>query len=191
VERISEHFRLPALERILQTFPFAIHAFHSDNGSESINHTVATLWGKLLIEQTQSRARQTNDNALAESKNGATVRKHLGHSHIPGRFAQKVNAFTCGILSNYLNYHRPCFFPTEYTDDKGRIRKKYRHQYLRMPHEKLKFLPNAQSFLRPGITFEQLDAIALECSGNEAALRRNQARETLFQRINNAQQAAA
>jgi len=191
VERISEHVLLPVLKQLLITLPFAIKAFHSDNGSEYINHTVAKLLEKLLIEQTKSRSRKTNDNALAESKNGSTVRKHLGYSHIPRRFAQDVNAFASGILSTYLNYHRPCFFPTEYTDDKGRIRKKYRYQNMRTPYEKLKSLPKAQRFLKHGVTFEQLDAIASECSDNEAAFRLNQARATLFQLINKSQQNAA
>lgn len=34
VERISEHFLLPVLKQLLATFPFAIKAFHSDNGSD-------------------------------------------------------------------------------------------------------------------------------------------------------------
>ena len=34
---------------------------------------------KLRIEQTKSRARQSNDNALAESKNASVVRKHMGY----------------------------------------------------------------------------------------------------------------
>lgn len=191
VERISERFLLPVLEQLLDAFPFAIQAFHSDNGSEYINHRVAKLLEKLRIEQTKSRSRQTNDNALVESKNGSTVRKHLGYSHIPGRFAKDVNAFASGILTPYLNYHRPCFFPTEYTDDKGRVRKKYRYQDMMTPYEKLKSLPNAQDYLKPGITFEPLDATAGEYSDNEAARRLNQARATLFQHINKSQQAVA
>ena len=191
VERISEHFLVPVLKQLIEDFPFVIKGFHSDNGSEYSNKTVAKLLGKLLIEQTKSRARQTNDNALIESKNGSTVRKHLGYSHIPSRFAKAVNAFAQGLLSLYLNYHRPCFFPTEYTDPKGRIRKKYRYQDMMTPYEKLKSLANAEAFLKPGITFEQLDAIAQECSDNEAALRLNQARAKLFHLINKAQQSAA
>jgi len=189
VERVSEPFLLPVLAQLLLTFPFAIKAFHSDNGSEYINRRVAELLEKLRIEQTQSRSRQTNDNALIESKNGSTVRKLLGYSHIPRRFANDVNAFTSGILTPYLNYHRPCFFPTEYTDDKGRLRKKYRYQDMMTPYEKLKSLPNAQHSLKPGVSFEQLDAITKECNDNEAAQRLNQARATLFQLINKSQQA--
>lgn len=41
VPQISEAFLLPALEQILQQFPFEIRGFHSDNGSEYINRSVA------------------------------------------------------------------------------------------------------------------------------------------------------
>ena len=39
-ERIREAFLIPVLETLLQSFPFAILGFHSDNGSEFINHQV-------------------------------------------------------------------------------------------------------------------------------------------------------
>jgi hypothetical protein len=57
---------------------------------------VTNLLEKLLIEQTKSRFRQTNDNALGENKNASTVRKPLGYSHIPQHLADVVNAFTAG-----------------------------------------------------------------------------------------------
>lgn len=186
-ERISEHFLLPILEQLIAAFPFTIRGFHSDNGSEYINHRVAKLLEKLRIEQTKSRARQTNDNALVESKNGSTVRKHLGYSHIPGRFASDVNRFTRGPLTEYLNYHRPCHFPTETIDAKGKRRKHYRYQDLMTPYDKLQSLPHAEQYLKPGITFQTLDAIANQCSDNEAARRLNQARAELFQLINTSQ----
>ena len=120
VERISERFLLPVLEALISAFPFIIRGFHADNGSEYINHRLAALLQKLQVQEfTKSRARRTNDNALVESKNGSVVRKHLGYSHIPGRFAQPLNEFTHNVLSPYLNFHRPCFFPTEETDPKG------------------------------------------------------------------------
>ena len=191
VERISEAFLLPVLEALMAAFPFVILGFHSDNGSEYINHQVAKLLEKLRIEQTKSRSRQTNDNALAESKNASTVRKHLGYSHIPQHFAGQVNAFTVKVLSPYLNYHRPCHFPTEYTDEKGRIRKRYRYEDMMTPYEKLRSLPKAKNHLKPGATLKMLDAIAAECSDNDAAQRLNQARAKLFQLINKSQQRAA
>lgn len=192
VERISERFLLPVLEALIEAFPFVILGFHTDNGSEYINKRVAALLDKLRIEQfTKSRARRTNDNALVESKNGAVVRKHLGYAHIPGRFAKAVNDFTQGVLSPYLNFHRPCFFPTEALDAKGRIRKRYRYEDMMTPYDKLKTLPDVEQSLKPGITFEQLDAIAYAISDNEAARRLNQARAELFRSINKTQNPAA
>jgi transposase InsO family protein len=191
VERISEHFLLPVLAALFEAFPFVILGFHSDNGSEYINARVAALLAKLHAEFTKSRSRRTNDNALAESKNGSVVRKHLGYSHIPGRFAQQVNDFAQGVLSPYLNFHRPCFFPTEAIDAKGRLRKRYPYATMTTPYEKLRSLPEAAQYLKPAITFKDLDAIAYAISDNEAARRLNAARATLFRSINQAQQPAA
>ena len=133
VERTSEHVLLPILEPLIAAFSFTLRGFHSDNGSEYSNHRVAKLLEKLRIEPTQSRARHTHDNALVEAKNGATVRKPLGYRHLPGRFAKDVNRFSSGPLTEYLNYHRPCHFPTESIDAKGKRRKHYRHQDLMPP----------------------------------------------------------
>ena len=51
------------------------------------------------------------------------------------------------------------------------------------PYEKLKSLPKAERFLKPGVTFEQLNALALQMSDNEAAAQLRKARQQLFQRI--------
>jgi transposase InsO family protein len=91
VQGISEAFLLPVLELVIAQFPFVIEGFgktpsqHSDNGSEYINHKVAKMLTSLRIEQTKSRSRQSNNNALAESKNASVVRKHMGYVHIPKR----------------------------------------------------------------------------------------------------------
>ena len=121
-------------KRYFKASPFAILGFHSDNGSEFINHQVAKLLNKLLIqEQTKSRSRHSNDNAQAESKNGAIVRKHLGYSHIPQRFANLVNAFCRDHLNPYVNFHRPCLFAETITDAKGRQRKRYPYKLMMTP----------------------------------------------------------
>lgn len=191
VEHISEAYLIPVLAAMMDAFPFVIRGFHSDNGSEYINRKVAALLEKLRIEQTKSRSRQSNDNALAESKNASTVRKYLGYSHIPQRFASQVNAFTVEVLSPYLNFHRPCHFPTEYTDKKGRIRKRYCYQQMMTPYEKFRSLPEAENYLKSGTILKELDAIAAKCSDNEAAQHLNEARAKLFQSINKSQQRAA
>ena len=79
VEHISEAYLLPVIRLLLEGFPFVIRGFHSDSGSEYVNHKTAALLEKLRIEFTKSRPRQTNDNALAECKNGAVIRKTMGY----------------------------------------------------------------------------------------------------------------
>jgi len=191
-ERISEAFLIPVLEALLESFPFVIQGFHSDNGSEFINRHVAELLNKLLIEeQTKSRSRHSNDNAQAESKNGAIVRKHLGYSHIPQRFATLVNAFCRDHLNAYINFHRPCLFAETITDAKGRERKRYPYKLMMTPYEKLKSLHWAEQFLKPGMTFQQLDAQAKAMSDNDAAQRLNDARAILFKTVFNRSKTAA
>jgi transposase InsO family protein len=191
-ERISEAFLIPVLEALLESFPFVIQGFHSDNGSEYINRHVAQLLNKLLIEEhTKSRSRHSNDNAQAESKNGAIVRKHLGYSHIPQRFATLVNAFCRDHLNPYINFHRPCLFAETITDAKGRQRKRYPYKLMMTPYEKLKSLDSAEHYLKPGMTFPQLDANAVAMSDNDAAQRLNDARAILFQTIFNRSKTAA
>lgn len=183
VPKISERFLVPNLEALILSFPFRILGFHSDNGSEYVNHKVAAMLAKLNVEFTKSRSRQTNDNALVESKNGSVVRKQFGYAHIPAQHADMVSQFAIEVLSPYLNFHRPCFFPETITDAKGRQRKRYPYQRLMTPYDRLRSLPNAEAFLKPGLSFEQLDAIAFAESDNAAARRLQRARAALLTSI--------
>jgi len=135
VQGISEAFLLPALALIVEQFPFVVQGFHSDNGSEYINHQVARLLEKLRIEQTKSRSRHSNDNALAESKNASVVRKHMGYSHIPQQYAKPINEFYLETFNPWLNLHRPCMYATSVTNAKGKIVKRYRHNDVKTPLE--------------------------------------------------------
>lgn len=190
-ERISEAFMLPVIQSLLDGFPFVIKGFHADNGSEYINHQVARLLNKLRVEFTKSRPRHSNDNGLAETKNGAVVRKCLGYTHIPQRFATEVNAFCADFLNPYLNFHRPCLFAEAITDAKGKVRKQYPLRLVMTPFEKLKSIQGAGSCLKPGMTLENLENQANQDSDNAAAAKLNQARQRLFQSIFNRSRAAA
>ena len=152
-------------------------------GSEYINRTVAKLLEKLRIELTKSRPRHSNDNALAESKNGTVIRKHFGYAHIPGIWAPLLNDFHREHFNPYINFHRPCLFPVPHIDSKGKVKKRYPYEEMKTPYDKLKSLPKADTLLKPGITFDQLDAIALAISDNEAAKQMNEAKRKLFMTI--------
>ena len=140
VQGISEAFLLPVLELVIAQFPFVIEGFHSDNGSEYINQKVAQMLEKLRIEQSKSRSRQSNDTALAESKNASVVRKHMGYAHIPKRHAQPINTFYQECFNPWLNLHRPCMFATSKINEKGKVVKVYKHKDVKTPLEALVLL---------------------------------------------------
>ncbi len=183
VEKISERYLLPALEELLEAFPFQVLGFHSDNGSEFVNRKVAELLRKLHVEMTKSRSRQTNDNALVEGKNGSVVRKQFGYSHIAQRWAERINDFNREHLNPYNNYHRPCLFPEIYVDGKGKQRKRYLYNNMMTPYEKFKRLPDSKRSLKSGLTFEELDERVQEKSDNQAADELQKARQELFRTI--------
>jgi len=183
VEKISENHLIPLLEYLLSAFPFKINGFHSDNGSEYVNKKVVELLGKLFVEFTKSRPRRSNDNGLAETKNGAIVRKIFGHSHIPQHWAGKVNEFNQDYVNPYINFHRPSFYAKITIDKKGKEKRTYGYDDMATPYEKLKSLPNAEIYLKPGISFEKLDKEATKISDSESARQLNIARQKLFKEI--------
>lgn len=185
VEKISEAYLIPVLEELLATFPFVILGFHSDNGSEYVNHVVAKLLNKLHIEMTKSRSRHSNDNALAESKNGAIVRKYLGYTHIAQKWAPLINEFNRQHLVPYLNFHRPCYFAEIKIDAKGKEKKVYPYRSMMTPYEKLKSLLNAAAYLKAGVSFEALEVQMLSCTDLQAAKAMKKAQSELFKQIAN------
>jgi transposase InsO family protein len=179
--QISELWLMPILTAMLDQFPFAIRGFHSDNGSEFINYTVAHLLGKLLIEQTRSRAYHSGDNGLAESKNGAIIRKHIGYGYIDAQHAATMDQFHREHLNPYVNFHRPCAVPTILTASNGKRRRVYRRWAT--PFELFRELPDCAGFLRPGVSLAELDSVAQGHSDTEAALALQRAKRELMKRI--------
>lgn len=177
--RISEAWLEPVLQALLEQFPFRIVGFHSDNGSEFINTTVARLLDKLLIEQTKSRPRHSNDNGLVETKNGAVIRKHMGFGYIDAGEAKAVQQFYRNHFNGYLNFHRPCAQPEVYQDEKGRTRRRYR-RYL-TPWESLQQVPGAAQYLGEGMSLAMLKRMAGALSDTDAAQRMQRAKQKLFE----------
>jgi len=181
VQGISEVFLLPVLELIIEQFPFVILGFHSDNGSEFINGPVARILEKLRIEQTKSRSRQSNDNALAESKNASVVRKHMGYAHIPQQYAKPINAFYQETFNLWLNLHRPCMFATEIISPKGKVIKRYKHDEVKTPLECLALLSEKGLVtFKQGITLEALQAQVASKTDLVAAQEMQRAKSELF-----------
>ena len=183
VEKISERYLEPVLKFILESFPFEIKGFHTDNGSEYINKVVSNLLNKLLIELTKSRSRHSNDNALVESKNGSIVRKYLGYEFIPRHWAPEIKKFYQHYLNPYINFHRPAYYAVTKVDARGKEKKTYPYKAMMTPYDKLKSLPNAETFLKKGITFAELDKLVIEKTDLKAAEQTLAALSCLFGKI--------
>lgn len=179
--RISELYLEPLLKTMLRQFPFRILGFHTDNGGEFINRTVAELLNKLLIEQTKSRPRHSGDNGLIETKNGAIIRKHMGYGYIDASHADRINSFYREFLNPYLNYHRPCAQADVEIDHKGR--KRVRYKRYQTPLETLLSLDSPAQYLRQGLSINALKRIAGALSDNDAARRMQQAKNKLFEKL--------
>ena len=179
--RISEAYLGPVLKHMLRQFPFRILGFHTDNGSEFINKTVAQLLHKLLIEQTKNRPRQNGDNGLVETKNGAVIRKHIGYGYIDAGHADALNDFYREYLNPYLNYHRPCAQADVKIDLKGR--KRVRHTRYQTPLETLSLLDKPAQYLRDGLSINALKRVAAAIGDTDAARRMQQAKARLFDQL--------
>src|ERR1700681_886068 len=182
VAAIAQLHLEPVLQAILEQFPFPIRGFHSDNGSEIINQSVSGLLKRLLIEQTKSRPRKSNDNGLVESKNGAVIRKHMGYGYIAATHSQDIGRFYQRHFNPYLNFHRPCGQPERIVDQRGK--EKYVYRRYATPWETLRQLscavPNAQGYLKPGLSIQSLDRIAAAQSDTESARGMEEAQRKLF-----------
>ena len=185
VESLTEEHLLPLLERLIAEYPFVIRNFHADNGSEYINHEVAKMLNRLLIQLTKSRPRHSNDNGLPESKNGSIIRKWFGYLFINASYAEEINAFYFDWFNRYLNFHRPCAFSHDSVDAKGKITKKYPLKNYKTPYEKFRALPRAAQYLKKELTFKELDRFAATYTDNQIAQIIQTKREELFSEIFN------
>ena len=181
VPQICEACMIPALEDLMAQYPFIIFNFHSDRGGETINYQVEDLLNRLIIKQTKSRSNHCNDNALAETKNGGVIRKNMGWEHINQQFATPINEYYRNFFNPYLNFHRPCGFPTITTDEKGKRHKVYTH--YQTPYDAFKGITRARKFLKPNISFDTLDTIAMKYSDNEWATIVREEERKLFEKI--------
>ena len=178
--KISESYLLPVLEGVLEQFPFVVLGFHVDNGSEYINHRVAKMLEKLHAEFTKSRACRSQDNALVEGKNGAVVRKLIGYGHIASEHAAAIGKFYARHLNPYLNFHRPCGFATVSLDERGKRHRHYKTEDYRTPFEKLQSLERAEQYLKPGLSWAELEREARAMSDTEYARQMNTAKARLL-----------
>lgn len=98
-----------ALEVIRRQFPFPALGIDSDNDSAFINDILLGYCEAHSIEFTRSRAYRKNDQAWIEQKNGAVIRRFVGHDRYSGIFAGQALAHLYQAVRLYVNYFQPSF----------------------------------------------------------------------------------
>lgn len=113
------------LNIIIKHIPFPVLGIDSDNDSGFINETLISFCRRNNIEFTRSRAYHKNDQAWVEQKNGAVIRKMVGHDRFSGVVACKALARLYHSARFYVNYFQPSFKLREKTRDGCRLKRIY------------------------------------------------------------------
>jgi len=113
------------LNVIFQQIPFPVLGIDSDNDSAFINETLLTFCRKHNIEFTRSRAYHKNDQAWIEQKNGAVIRRMVGHDRFSGVVACKALANLYQSARLYVNYFQPSFKLRNKTQDGFKVKRSY------------------------------------------------------------------
>ncbi len=121
----EQNLVVAGLEAIAKQLPFPVLGIDSDNDSVFINDTLTKYCADRGIEFTRSRAYRKNDQAWVEQKNGAVIRRFLGHERYSGQVAGQTIAHLHGAMRLYVNYFQPSFKLMEKTRNGSAVIKRY------------------------------------------------------------------
>lgn len=116
---------IEGLKRIGKQLPMTTRGIDSDNDGAFINDTVGSYCKKEGIIFTRSRPHHKNDQAWIEQKNGAVIRKMVGHERFSGIVAGQALAQLLGAVRLYVNYFQPSFKLKERLREGAKIKKLY------------------------------------------------------------------
>lgn len=113
------------LKRIGKQMPMAILGIDSDNDGAFINETLSMYCQQEGIAFTRSRAHHKNDQAWIEQKNGAVIRKMVGHERFSGIVAGQALAQLLQVVRLYVNFFQPSFKLRERIREGSKVKKFY------------------------------------------------------------------
>ncbi len=116
---------IEGLKRIRKLMPVAMRGIDSDNDGAFINDTVSEYCKREEIVFTRSRPYHKNDQAWIEQKNGAVIRKMVGHERFSGIVAGQALAQLLQTVRLYVNFFQPSFKLRERIREGSKIRKTY------------------------------------------------------------------
>jgi hypothetical protein len=147
---------------IRQRLPMPLRELHTDNGGEFLNHLLVPWCRRESIYLTRGRPWRKNDQAYAEQKNWAIVRRLIGYDRYTTHAAlAQLNALY-RVLRLYWNFFQPLRKVVAKVRHGARVTKRY--DRAQTPYQRLL----ASGVLTP----DQRHALnTLYCSLNPVALR--------------------
>ena len=116
---------IEGLTRIGKQLPVTTRGIDSDNDGAFINETLATYCRQEGIVFTRARPHHKNDQAWIEQKNGAVIRRMVGHERLSGIVAGQALAQLLGAVRLYVNYFQPSFKLRERIREGAKVKKLY------------------------------------------------------------------
>ncbi len=161
-----------ALDVLCRQFPFPLLGIDSDNDSAFINDTLLGYCETHGIKFTRSRPFRKNDQAWVEQKNGAVVRRFVGHDRFSGIVAGQALAHLYQNVRLYVNYFQPSFKLREKERQGAKVRKLYDKPLT--PYNRLLNHPNIEESTKKRFQAQhmQLDPVRLlhQIRDNQASL---------------------
>lgn len=113
------------LTQIGAQLPVPMLGIDSDNDGAFINDTLVSYCEKQRITFTRSRPHMKNDQAWIEQKNGAVIRKIVGHERFSGIVAGQALAQLYQVVRLYVNYFQPSFKLRDRIREGSKVRRIY------------------------------------------------------------------
>lgn len=156
-----------AVRWVEKDLPMPLHSFHTDNGGEFLNHLLLPWCRTTGIAMSRGRPHHKNDQAYAEQKNWAIVRRLVGYDRYSSRPAYDELRACYRVLRLYWNFFQPLRKLVAKVRHGARVTKRY--DRAQTPYQRLLasgVLTNAQ---RHALTtqYEQLNPVALRAELQE------------------------
>jgi hypothetical protein len=113
------------LDQIRKQVPVPVLGIDSDNDSAFLNDTLADYCKREKITFTRSRAYRKNDQAWIEQKNGAVIRRIVGHARLCGLVPGQALAQLYRVARLHVNYFQPSLKLSGRIREGGKVRKSY------------------------------------------------------------------
>ncbi len=156
-----------AVRWVQRDLPMPLRSFHTDNGGEFLNHLLLPWCRTARIQMTRGRPHRKNDQAYAEQKNWAIVRRLIGYDRYSSRAALEELHAIYRILRLYWNSFQPLRKIVSRVRHGPRVTKRY--DRAQTPYQRLLaagILTEAQRHAL-ATQYEQLNPVALRADLQE------------------------